>query len=721
MYYIDVIIPIPFSGETFTYSYSRDNQPPKIGVRVNVPLASKEKVAIVVAVHQTAPNLKSIKEIGEIVDPTPILTPSQIEIMRWVASYYLTPVGLVLMNYLPKAISSGTYQLPTLKAFRLNDRLDLPQIFQSLEKRKAASGALNIFLSSLPEQEYSQTVSLRELNHKGISPTGLKQLIERGVLIEQQIERRRFTATTSRAKDHAPHSEESETLFEKIQNESRPVLLYDQDPALCREVIGRMVEENSTQRKLALVVLPDSYSAPTMVEALGDRFEIIEHHARISAATRNKNYYRLLNHPQSVDVVVGTRSALMLPLTDLALVIVIQENDFGHKATEKAPLINGRDLAMVVAAKHKAKTILTTTAPSLEGYAMCKYRRWAKIDVGQKKEVAIKLLEKGKKQLFSSYMIRRISETLEQGNQVVVLQNRRGFASSLFCNDCGYTPLCQRCNVSLSIHQSSRTMQCHYCGYTTALAMSCGGCGSANVSPQGMGTERIVEDLSQLFPLATISRVDSDSITRSDLKAGSATESSSAQADIIVGTQLLVRGLTPQRVMLGVVVNADNLFLSTDFRTSERAMVSLLRLRSMIGDSGELVLQSWNIENPVLRALSWDRIGDYYERELVDRRELGYPPVVRLIILRLYGRRPGALVTAAQELDRRLALIFGDLISPPYEPVVDRVQERYILEIMVRFERDERLESQKGLLYSTILDFRREYSWVEMSIDVDPL
>lgn len=716
MLYIDVILPLAFSGQIFTYLCPETIAPPQIGARVKVPFITTVKTAVVAALHHNTPSYKT-RAILEVIDQNPIISAQQIDLMRWIADYYICPLGQVLKNTLPTAIRSATYTPPTRTAYKLCTDKNLETITCLIAKRKAAQKALSAYLGlQTDENNPHAAVAKKVLLENGATDAGLKFLIEQGVFLSTTIDARKYNATPNLASKFT-----TEISASILAQQSKPSLLFNTaEPQQLTDIICGLIEQTAIKGETALIITPDTFSSIALSDRLSLDFEVVEYHPRVSPAKRNEAYMRICNHPNTLDVIVGTRNATLLPLTNLGLVIVVEEGDFGHKS-DQSPMLNSRDVALVLANQHNAKCVLTTSAPSLEAYAMCRMERWEMVKInGTKKNASVKLLEKGRKILFSKYMLRRIEETIEQGNQIIVFQNRRGFASSVVCDDCGYIPQCLRCNVMLTLHTSDHTMRCHYCGYQIAEPKLCPGCSSTNIKPQGMGTERVTEELGELFPQAKIARVDSDSVARRDAFGELTRDVEDAKAEIIVGTQLILRGLKPQKATLAIVVNADNMFLSTDFRTSERAMSSLVRLRSMVSD-GELIIQSWNTKNPVLKALEWDEVSDFYRQELEQRQELGFAPFFRMIIVRLYCAGVGMLLNSAAWIDGRLQQKFGNRASAPYEPVVDKIQGRFILEVMLRLERDGALGEQKMRLKEVVDEFRKNYSTVEITVDVDPV
>lgn len=713
MLYAEIILPLAFTGQTFTYSYPEAIRL-FVGARVSVSVHGRIHTGIVSRLHTSTPTFATI-DILELQDTTPIFTPLQVELMEWIAQYYLCPLGQVLRMTMPIGIRSGEYTPPTINAVRLNPDIDLELAIEALKKVTTAQKALDVYLAMQTTEEPYAPISRKSLLQRDVKPYGLKTLLDRNIFLPLKIPAKQYGNITSEKPEVSP-------IAHQIIASPTPTLLYNSSVNDPTPLFSELISHTSMHGKMTLVLTPDNFSAMALDLELSSTLQTAPYHTRCSSNVRSDCYLRIAQSPLSLDAVIGTRPALMLPYTNLGLIIVTQESDYGHKASDQSPLYHARDTALMLARLHGAKVLLTTQAPSMEAYAMCRDRRWNMIQPDRERPTAqIKLLEKGKKELFSSYLIRRMEETLNEGNQIVILQNRRGFASWVLCNDCGHIPQCVRCNVMLTLHQTSHTLQCHYCGFVMPAPVTCPQCASPNIQPQGMGTERVVEQLSEKFPLVNIARVDSDSVARSDAFGELRRDIEDSKADIIVGTQLILRGLRPAKVQLAAIINADNMFISTDFRTSERALATLLRLRAMVGNGGELVIQSSNTKNPVLKALEWNEVGSFYGRELQERAQLHYPPFVRLIMLRLMYHDKMRLLNAANELDSALQPLFGNRVTPPYEPVIDRVHDRYILEMMVRFERTSTLVAAKEVLLVALDAFRKSHSWLDMVVDVDPV
>lgn len=690
---VEVILALAFDGQTFTY---RCNHKVDVGARVLVPFINKKVVGVVVSIHNEMP-LYKIKDVEQVIDQTPIMSPSQIDMMRWISHYYMCPVGEIFRQIMPKGIRSADYTPPTRVGIRLKNN-DLEQVEALLKKRKAGMRALTVLLSFGEDAQ----VGKRELIENGATEIGIKSLIEFDIVEIVSLPIHVYKSLTNGV------SWEGESLKPRIFIGNR----IEQSIDLIRQAMKNAGRTNG----MCIVFCPNNFWAKRVAELLNDD-SVVEYHAKLSENKRSENYLRVLNAQESVGVVVGTKLALLLPYFHVSEIIVLDEASHSYKS-DRSPKLNVRDCAIIMANKQLANITLTSLVPSMESFANSKFGRMDLID-NRKEQAKVMILEKGKGQLFSRYMLNRIEEVIGAGGQVIVFQNRRGFAGSIVCNKCGYTPTCPHCNVTLTYHQSANNLMCHHCDYAIKASSRCKGCNSEELTLQGIGTERVEEQLAYHFPDARIARVDSDTVARSDAFGEIKEDIESANCDIIVATQLILSGLRVPRAMLCVVVNADNMFLSTDFRTSERIISTLTQLRAMV--SQEIIIQATNSQNPLLKILEGDYL-EFFETELSERTSHNYPPFSRLVTIRLSHENPRLLERAAIDLEQVLLPIFGSRLTSPYEPIGDRrLQSKFVLELMLKLKRDANLGENKSKLDAALKTFAKRNTSIAISADVDPL
>lgn len=690
---VDVILPLAFSGQTFTYSCG---EAVSVGMRVVVPLGRKSIIGVVAKVHNDAPNYK-IRSVEAVFDQKPAMSVRQIELLTWISDYYMCPLGEVYRRIIPKGIRSANYTAPTRIGYRLINR-DLEAIAELLKKRKAALKALEALLFFGEKA----CVSQKDMLENGATIAGINGLLKFDIVEKMEVP---IVIYKDRKGGQLA-----------IKESRKPILYVGRWIEDSLEVVSGAIERAIESGGMCLVLCPNNFYAQRVAELLDDE-AVIEHHAKKSENVRSANYLRILHSQNSVKAVVSSSLGLLLPYANLSEIVILDESCYSYKS-DRSPRLHGRDCAMMLANLHGANVTLTSVVPSLESYANAKYNRMEMVDL-RSESATVKILEKGKCQLFSKYMLNRIEETIANGEQVIVYQNRRGFAGSIVCSRCGYTPICPHCNVTLTLHQTTNSLMCHHCDFVTPAVRSCSGCGSTEMEAQGMGTERVEEQLTHLFPQAKIARVDSDSVARSDAFGEVKDDIESVNCDIIVATQLILSGLKIPKAALCVVVNADNMFLSTDFRTSERTISTLTQLRNLV--SNELIIQAANSQNPLLKVLEGDYF-DFFDEELTQRGQHNYPPITRLVTIRLTDENPRLLQSAALELEAALLPTFGNRLMSPYEPLGDRrLNGKFVLELMLRLKRDANLGQSKRIANGVITAFLKRHSTISVIIDVDPL
>lgn len=737
--YADILLPVAVP-RPFTYAIPEAWQGTiESGMLVRVPLG-KQKIreGIVWRLHDEAPVTKNPpKELIEAVSAKPIVTEEQMRLWEWIAEYYLCTPGEVMKAALPKEIRQGGYRPPTELYVRIRDSYrttgQTAELLEQIKRAKTQTKALLAYLALIPsdpEGEPDLTLANRELlwvKRNDITETipasAILKLIERDVLEQQEkVPARDRTITQEKpafpvaGQDICASSKQSTLLIHGTlwNTEKTATPLYT-------DQIKRAINAG----KQALILVPDTLANSSLIEAirLEFGFRCGLYHSRMTDHARSAFYHRMTEEPESIDVVIGTRAALFLPFKQLGLIVVDNEQDGNYKQNDPAPRYNGRDAAVVLGRLHAARTLLVSATPSLESWHNAQSGKYASVTIEDPdyQSPAVKVLERGKG-LISKYLYRRIEETIEEGRQVVLFQNRRGFATYLECGNCGSTPLCLHCNATLTYHKELSALQCHYCGWSTRYTPACPSCGMPNLIPRGIGTERIEEEIAELFPQTKASRIDTD-IARSGKGAIGRilTDFAEGETGILVGTQMVSRTGGTGEVGLVGVINADNMLSYPDFRSGERAFQLLMQLRGLLpGDgTGEMVVQSYQRTHRVLSAVDRDDLSGFYAQELEEREGLFYPPFVRMVRICFRHPKRQMVTDAADEAYRQLKEHFGKWVSPPFEPQVDRVQNLFILHMLLRMDKAKAGQAKKVL--KTITDsIRKRFSTLYLTIEVDP-
>ncbi|MDE7123308.1 MAG: primosomal protein N', partial [Alistipes sp.] len=434
--------------------------------------------------------------------------------------------------------------------------------------------------------------------------------------------------------------------------------------------------------------------------------------------------------------VVGVRSSIFLPLKRLQLIVVDEEHDASYKQSDPAPRYNARDCAAVMARLMGCRTLLGSATPSLETWLNARTGKYGRAVLGERYGAAqppelllsdtLRAAKRGERRgHFNKLLLDRIGETLDRGEQTMLFQNRRGFAPYVSCTECGWTARCPECNVTLTYHKARRQLECHYCGHAEAVPARCPACEVAEPVPMGFGTEKIAEQIAELFPRARVARLDRDSATSERAFSATVADFAARRTDILVGTQMIAKGFDFEGVSLVGVLNADNLLNNPDFRAAERAFQLLTHVAGRAGRRevpGEVVIQTSDPGNRVIRQVV---AGDYEAMacaELAERQAFFYPPYARLVALTLRHRDPALLRRGAGELAQRLRLRFGRRVLGPIAPPVDRIRGEWLAGLLLKVESGASTARARELLGEELRRFAAdaEFKSITVVCDVDP-
>ena len=524
---------------------------------------------------------------------------------------------------------------------------------------------------------------------------------------------------------------------------NKPVLLHGVTSSGKTEIYIKLINEAVGQGKQVLYLLPEIALTAQIINRLkqyfGDRLGV--YHSRYGTNERVEVLEQVrdfaLTKSQRHQIIIGSRSAIFLPYSDIGLIIVDEEHDSSFKQIDPAPRYNARDAAIVLASMHKAKILLGSATPSYESYFNALSGRYRLVEIMERfggvqmpeivlSDMRVERKRKTMQADFGSTLVEAMKETLTEGNQVILFQNRRGFSLRIECEDCHYVPQCVNCDVSLIYHKQQNVLRCHYCGYTMSVPTECPTCHSTRIKMHGFGTEKIEEDIQLIMPDAKVARLDLDT-TRSRNDYQSILEHfQDRETNILVGTQMVTKGLDFDSVKVVGILNADNMLSFPDFRAHERSFQLMSQVAGRAGrkgKQGEVIIQTYEPTHPVLQDVLRNDYKGLYEKQMVARKQYGYPPFYRIIIIRLKHKEYQKLNPAAAELAGMLRPIFKhDLLGPEY-PVVSRIKNLYIKQILVKFKREYDTRKVKELLEAQLKLFQQnpEYKSVIVQIDVDPM
>ena len=623
------------------------------------------------------------------------------------------------------------------------------------ELNKRAYKQLELLLSYLNlSREFSEeSVEVKRmvlLKSIGASAAQLKTLEKKGILETYKKE-------TSRLKEYSALTNvesieltpEQSKCFSQIKSafeEKDVALLHGVTSSGKTEIYIKLISEYLKKGKQILYLLPEIALTTQIINRLrkyfGDRVGV--YHSKYGKNERVEIWNRVLsagNGNNSVektyDIILGARSSLFLPFTNLGLIIVDEEHDSSFKQFDPAPRYNARDSAIYLARLQGAKTILGTATPSVETYFNAKSGKYALIELSKRygemmlPEVIVVDLKheiRRKKMLshFSSVLIDYIKNALKEKQQIILFQNRRGFSLRIECETCNWMPECKNCDVTLTYHKHNNQLRCHYCGYSIRIPEKCPDCGSAVLLMKGFGTEKIEEELSLIFPEIRIVRMDLDTTRTKNALQQIINDFEDKRIDIIVGTQMVTKGLDFDNVGLVGILNADNMLNFPDFRSFERSYQLMAQVSGRAGrknQRGKVIIQTYNPFHPIISNVIKNDYSAMFNSQLIERKKFRYPPYYRLIQVKLKHKNHNVLNKAAAELAVELRKVFGKRVLGPEYPLVSRIKNLYLKNILIKIEKESSVSFLKTTLKNQIEIFRAKKSnaSVKVQIDVDPV
>lgn len=756
MKYVDVILPLPLDG-TFTYSVP-DGMEGKVvpGVRLLVPLGkSKKYIAMATRLHDDKPAF-SCKPVEAVLDNTPSLLPQQMRLWQWIGYYYMAPLGDVYNAAMPGGLKSTEKFRPKMELYvelastyrseqALHVALNLVQ--RALKQAKTLTTFLSLShwdsLDGDTPREGIKKVTKEELmNESHCTAAVVKALIDRGILFTYELEIGRLNTNGESHLDLIkPLSLAQQDAYNGILMQMMKkdvVLLHGVTSSGKTEIYIHLIRKAIEEHKQVLYLLPEIALTVQIMERLhrvfGDRLGI--YHSKYSDAERVEIWQKQLSdHPY--DVILGARSAVFLPFKNLGFVIIDEEHETSFKQQDPAPRYHARSAAIVLAKMYGAKTLLGTATPSMESYYNAqqgKYglvelkTRYKGIQLPEIQVVDVKDLRRRKMMSgpFSPQLLAAVREALKNGQQAILFQNRRGFAPMVECKVCGWVPKCKNCDVSLTLHKSINLLTCHYCGYTYPVSTECPNCGSTEIMGRGFGTEKIEDQIAEIFPEAKIARMDLDTTRTRNAYERLIADFSEGRTNLLIGTQMVSKGLDFDKVSVVGILNADSMLNYPDFRAYEHAFMMMAQVSGRAGRKGKRGLVILQTKNPTLPVIGQVVNNDYeglYQGILEERRTFHYPPFFHLINVYVKHKYDKVCEQASHELSKTLRSWFSERVLGPDKPAVARVKTMNIRKIVIKLENG--IDQQKVREY---LKFAQQqmgkdprYGALQIYYDVDPL
>lgn len=756
MHYVDVILPLPLEG-TFTYSVPEPMVAQvRMGVRVLVPLGrSKTYTAMAVRLHSEKPEFET-RPIIQVIDAEPVLIEQQLRLWQWISTYYMSPIGDVFKAALPAGLKAEeNYRPKTVRCVTLPANLRSEQsLHMALTILKRALKQHQTFSTYLELSHWSEIdgetppahiaeIACDELqNAANASDAVLRQLIQRNFLELYHREVGRLNTTgeyhPERIQPLSPAQQAAEDSIQKQFNEKNVVLLHGVTSSGKTEIYIHLIKKAIDEGKQVLYLLPEIALTVQMARRLqnvfGSRLGI--YHSKYSDAERVEIWKKQLSS-EPYDVILGARSAVFLPFTQLGLVIVDEEHETSFKQQDPAPRYHARSTAIMLARMYEgAKVLLGTATPSMESYHNACTGKYGYVQLTTRyKDVAmpeIRVVDtkdlyhrKMMRGAFSPDLLEAMRTALRNKKQVLLFQNRRGFAPMVECKVCGWVPKCKNCDVSLTYHRSMNLLTCHYCGYTYPVPKQCPNCESTELLGRGYGTEKIEDRVRELFPEARIARMDLDTTRSAGAYGRIIDDFSCGRTDILIGTQMITKGLDFSGVTVVGILNADTMLNYPDFRAYEQAFQMLSQVSGRAGrrdERGLVILQTKSADLPVIQQVV---AGDFktFARDLLEERSMfRYPPFYHLVYVYLRHRNEQLVDSAAIEMASRLRQAFADRVLGPDKPAVARVKTESIRKIVIKLEQGINLPLARQCMAEARTQLLQDKRYAAMTVffDVDP-
>ncbi|MBC9810932.1 primosomal protein N' [Crocinitomicaceae bacterium CZZ-1] len=814
--FADVILPVPVHRE-FTYRVPFEmNTYIREGVRVVVPFGkSKFYTAIVTKVHETVPSYTA-KYVEYILDEAPIITGNQYAFWKWIAKYYMAPIGDVLNAALPanfKLASETKIQLhpdfekgmelaekeetlvetleireeltlkelseilgiknvhPIIKRLidkgivitqeELNQKYtpkkesfvcinpvfteeDLNNVLASLETTKSKASQLDGLLTILKlrldtRQEY---IAKKTVLEHGISASTLTTLEKNGYILIEKLEVSRLRALDPSETEIKELSEAQETAYREITESFEKhfvTLLFGVTGSGKTEIYVKLIKEQLERGKQVLFLLPEIALTTQLIQRLSVYFGeyIGVYHSKFNQNERVEIWNNVLaDNPSKFRLIVGARSSVFLPFKNLGLIIVDEEHESSFKQYDPSPRYNARDAALVLAKLHNAKVLLGSATPAMETYFNAQSGKYGFVELTtrfggvqlpeiQCADMRKARIQKSMQSDFSSFLIDEIRETLNKNKQIILFQNRRGYTPLWMCEICHWTPRCTNCDVSLTYHKQTNSLKCHYCSYVQPPVGTCAACGSHRIKMLGFGTEKIEDDLATIFPAAAIQRLDLDTTRNKHAYENILNDFGERKIDILIGTQMVSKGLDFKDVALVGILDADLMLNRSDFRAFERSFQLMSQVAGRAGrdhERGKVIIQTGDVDHWVIQKVHQHDYKSFYNAEIIERKNFFYPPFYKIINITLKHKDEQVVSSGAQQLATSLRSVFKERVLGPEFPVVRRIQNQFLKQIKLKIERhapDSKIKDKISELIDTFYSHATHKS-IRVVIDVDP-
>lgn len=762
MLFAEVILPLPLR-ERFTYQIPEPLQEKvKPGMRVLVQFGKKKYYSALVTATTTSHSADfEIKPIDAVLDDEPVINQLNLDLWNWIEDYYMCPIGEVMNAAMPSAmklegshgILEEKYHVKTQTILCINPEIAQPekweQVLTELSKSPKQKELLIQFahITHLFDEDKIPRIERQVfLKTTGSSAGVLNQLILKKHLIARTEAVSRLETHNSLQTGMNLLNEWQELALSQIRSafgKWATVLIHGVTASGKTEIYIHLMDEVCRAGRQVLYLIPEIALTPQIVARLKKVFgnKVGVYHSKMNDAERVEIWNKVLqfdpDQNKGYQVILGARSAIFLPFSNLGLIVVDEEHENSYKQHDPAPRYHARDTAVVLGHQHNAKVLLGSATPSFETYQNALTGKYGMVKLAKRHgaakmpqvvvaDIQYAFKRKLMKSMLTPELYKSIGETLESGHQVILFQNRRGYSPYIECMNCGWIPRCINCDVSMTLHKKHRRLSCHYCGHHISEPLQCTRCGSASLKTRGMGTEKVEDELSKLFPSARLARMDLDSTQSKKAFERIIHQMETRKIDILIGTQMVTKGLDIEHVGLVGVLNADNLLNFPEFRAHERAFQLIHQVSGRSGRKeveGKVIIQTSQPLHPVIEYLKKDDYEGFFNHHIPERKAFFYPPWSRMIKITVKHKNPALLDSSSMELGRQLRANKSYRVLGPEYPLVGRVQQFHIKEFWLKIPRTQNLQEIKENILQTIGTFRKlpGNSALIIQIDVDPV
>jgi len=672
------------------------------GCRVKIPLRNRHSTGTILDITEEMPTNFDLRPIAELIDPEPLITPVLLEMGKWIGTYYGAPMELVMRSLLPEAVRQETHSEKTLKAVELDQKPD-PETLAKLSTRAPRQHLILALVEAAGGK-----IPLKDLGGGSVAGA-VKSLEKKGFIKLTEIAVRRDPDEGEEFLADKPltlNPEQAvvmEQVIAQINTPEKPMLLHGVTGSGKTEIYLQAAQHCIDQGKSVLVLLPEIALAPQTVQRFKSRFASIQDqvavlHSNLSQGERFDEWHRIRSG--EAKIVIGARSAVFAPLTNLGIIIVDEEHENSYKQESPDPRYHGRDLAVLRAHLEKCAVLLGSATPSLESFHNTEKGKYQLLTLTERADnqslPIIRIIDmriaggknRGGPSILSDPLRGHMEKKLAEGEQVILFLNRRGFARSMQCPGCGHVCECRHCALPLTYHRAEERLICHLCGHQAITPQKCPECGDAGIRHQGYGTEQVEAIIRKVFPLQKIARIDTDTMRRKNALRDTLRAFRQKKIDIIIGTQMIAKGLHFPNVTLVGVLNADLGLHIPDFRAGERTFQLLTQVAGRAGRGeleGEVIIQTYTPHSPSIQFARHHDFPGYADQELEFRKQFGYPPYTHCATVGTRSTHERRAEFTLENLHKRLKknLPAGIVLGEPLPAALTKAHGKYQFQLMI--------------------------------------